>query len=470
VASKWREWIKDRFGLKPIAENVVYRRVAKGAWYFGDGATLLFLLGVLVATGAFMTLTYSPSPDAAYASVRYITEHQRLGWFVRGLHYWSAGLMVVMLFFHLFRQLLVGGYKFPREGTWLIGVFLFFAVLTMAFTGYVLRWDERAVYAVKVVLTMFYYVPLIGEPLVIFVQGGEEIGALTLTRMFSVHVIFVPLLLLFLVGYHLFLVMYHGITSPTERKNPVHSTEQQKKIYKEDAYSEERGEDFYPVTAAKSGTMAMVVFSLVLGLTLIVGPGELQPEANLTAPAFPAEEWWYWWVSGLIALLPPAIAPAVIVALPIVIFLGLVLLPFLDRGPARGIRNRPFWAIFVVICVIGLLYLTDYRRKSPFTGWPLEEPPPLPVGIEVTEQVEEGRILFARYGCNSCHPVAGVGRRVAIDIAELSRRSREEIEEFILQPPEGIAMPAFRGRISEEDLARVVEFCHVVQTFPREQR
>jgi ubiquinol-cytochrome c reductase cytochrome b subunit len=178
MRGKWRAWVADRFGLAPVRENFLKRRVPRDPWYFGDGATLLLLLMVQVVTGAVLALSYTPTPDAAYASVEQITDGQPFGRFLRGLHYWSAGLMVIMLFFHLFRQVLVGGYKFPREGTWLIGVGLFFAVLVMAFTGYVLRWDERAVHAVRVVLHMFYQVPVIGEALVYFVQGGPAIDGL----------------------------------------------------------------------------------------------------------------------------------------------------------------------------------------------------------------------------------------------------------------------------------------------------
>jgi hypothetical protein len=229
------DWALDRFAVKPIEKSLMDRRVAKGAWYHGDGAALFLLFNVLLITGAFLALSYSPSLEGAYPSVRYITDHQTLGWFVRGLHYWSAGLMVVMLVFHLFRQILLGGYKSPREGTWLIGVLLFFAVIATSLLGYVLRWDERAIYGLRVALNLMYRVPWIGESLVLVVQGGPHIGSQTLPRIYAVHVIFVPLLLLALVGYHMYLVVVHGITGPTERARPVASSEEQRRLYKADA-------------------------------------------------------------------------------------------------------------------------------------------------------------------------------------------------------------------------------------------
>lgn len=465
----WRGWIADRFALRPIKREVLDRRVPKAPWYYGDGATLMLLLGVLIATGMAMSLTYSPSPEHAYESVRYITHYQTLGWLVRGLHYWAAGMMVVMLFWHLFRQILLGGYKFPREGTWLVGVLLFFLVLTMAFTGYVLRWDERAVYATTVVLSMLHEVPLVGNALVLFVQGGAEIGSQTLSRIYAVHVVIVPLLLLGFAGFHLYLVIVKGVTAPAERRQPVRSVEEQEAIYKAEAESEERGEQFYPDTAVKSGRMAMAVLALVVVLAVLAGPGVLYPEANLTETSFPAEEWWFWWYSGLIALMPAAIAPIVLVGFPVLVFVLLAALPFIDRGEHRAVRKRPLAVIFVIGCVIALLALSELRSRSPWTGWPDGEVPPVPEGVDLSADAEEGRHLFATYGCGSCHGIAGWGRSVGVDLARLDRRrSRSEMRDFVLAPHAGIAMPAYDGRLSEHELERIIDFIHAAQTFPRE--
>ncbi|MFN7138712.1 MAG: cytochrome b N-terminal domain-containing protein, partial [Limisphaerales bacterium] len=450
-STKWLRWIGDRFGLKRIYEGTLHRRVAKSAWYYGDGATLTLLLGVLVVTGMFMTLTYSPAPDSAYESVRFITERQILGWFVRGLHYWSAGLMVVMLVFHLFRQILVGGYKFPREGTWLVGVILFFGVIVLSFTGYLLRWDERSIYALKVSQHMFSHIPWIGERIVVFIQGGDEPGATTLTRIYAVHVVFVPMIVLLFVAWHIYLVIIHGITSRLEQQQAVHSAGQQRALYRAQAHSRERGENFYPTTIFKSGIMATLVFALAVILTLTLGPKALYPEANLTDVSKPAEEWWFYWYSSLIALLPARIAPWFMVLFPIVLFIVLVALPFVDRTPWRGFKKRIWPGIVVSVCVIGLLYLTDLRRRSPWTGWPNPEPPAIPAGVELSPELERGRHLFAQFGCNSCHAVAGDGPGVALDFGKVHEpMSYNYMRDYVLQPPPGIAMPAYEGRISDE--------------------
>ncbi|MBX3444593.1 MAG: cytochrome b N-terminal domain-containing protein [Planctomyces sp.] len=463
-----RDWIVDRFALRPIYDRLLDRRVPRSPWYAGDGAALMLLLGVQILTGAALSLTYSPAADSAYASVEHITEAQVLGWFVRGLHYWSAGLMVVMLFYHLFRQILLAGYKAPREGTWLIGVLLFFAVLLMSYTGYLLRWDERAVHGVRVTLHMLSRVPMVGESLTLIAQRGPELGPQTLSQLYGLHVVILPLLIVGLTGYHLYLIVQRGTITRAERHQPVETAEHQRELYRTEKTSVRGGEHFFPETAFKSGLMATLVLTAAIALTMFVGAPRLFPEGNLVESSLPAEEWWFWWFSGLIALLPPSIAPWFVVLVPIVAFTVLILLPFVDRGPSRGVKHRPGWAFGVILLIVALLALTDYRRRSPFTGWPDPAPPPIPIGVELTEAAERGRVAFADLGCNSCHPVSGRGRTVGPDLARLTPpRSRLQIEQYVLQPPVEAAMPAYAGRISEEDLSDVVEFCHVAQTFPR---
>lgn len=474
MASPWYKAIFERLGWPTFRDNVLDRRVPTTPWYYGDGASLLLLFGVQVVTGMFLVPSYTPSLDSAYHSVQYITHEQALGWLVRALHYWSGGLMVVMLIVHLFREILVAGYKAPREVTWLSGVCMFFLIIAMSYSGYVLRWDERGIYAVKVLLNMLYYVPWIGEGLVLFVQGGPDLGSNTLSRMFALHVIFIPMMLLALIGFHQYLVILHGVTSRPERKLPVKTAEEQQKVYEHAKESPQFGEVFFPETVAKSGAMAIAVFLFAVSLAVLLGPAELMPEANLVEPAEPAEEWWFWWYSALIALLPPGYAQVFVVAFPIGLFLVLMALPFVDRSSSRGLTRRPLAIGVVVLCVLALVILTDLRRRSAWTGRPGAGPPPVPPQAALSSDVETGRLLFAQFGCTSCHAVGGHGAQVAVDLASLSPpRSHQALREYILQPPPGVAMPAYvdqldRGRLTDEQLEQIVGFCLVAQTFPLE--
>jgi ubiquinol-cytochrome c reductase cytochrome b subunit len=457
----------ERFGLDLIWDNVIARRVPKTPWYHGDGATLIMLLSVQVLTGLVLTLSYSNSTHSSFSSLQHITNFQTMGWFIRGLHYWSSGLMIVMLLFHVFRLIMVGGYKAPREGTWITGVILFFLVWIMAYSGYTLRWNEQAIYAVKVLLNILYRIPLIGDSLVFFVQGGESIGPLTLSRLFALHVIFVPILLIGVVSFHMYLVILHGVTSWAEREAEVETAKEQKEVYDKAAESKVEGEDFFPVTMASSGFMAFVVFLIVLTLTLIWGAPELGEEANLVNDAFPAEEWWFAWYSSIIALLPPWAVTSFVIGFPIILFFLMVLLPFLDRNANRGISARPGWVALVAIFTICLIGLTAYRMRSPWTAWPITSLPKITKTRILTEDQKKGFHLFNKYGCTTCHGVAGEGRTFAVDITKINwLLSKNEIQNFILNPPSEIAMPAYKGRMSDEELRYIVEFVHVFQIQP----
>jgi ubiquinol-cytochrome c reductase cytochrome b subunit len=471
VLSQAWAWVVDRFGLGPIWDQVLDRPVPRSPWYHGDGMALMVLLTILVVTGVCLSLSYCPAMDEAYASVQYITQRQLLGWFIRGLHYWSAGLMVVMLFVHLCRQLILAGYKSPREATWLVGVFLLFIVLTTSLLGYILRWDERGHEGLRVALSTFRSVPLIGHDLVMLVQGGPDVTSLTLTRLFAMHVVVLPLLLFVLIGYHLYLVILQGTTTLGERKEPIETVEEQRELYEEQAESPRRGEVFFPTAVIKISPWSIVMVSAALGLTLTVGPRELMEPANLTASSAASEEWWFAWYSGLIALLPPRAAATFRWLFPVVTFLLLIALPFVDRGPYRGWRSRPVATTLVVVLVLSVLGLSWLRFQSPWTGRPSAAAPAVPLGLVLSEEAERGRMLFPQHGCASCHAVAGSGlSHVGSDLARVDHfYSQAELHRYILHPPPNVAMPAYAGRLTDEDLDDVVAFVLVAQTFPRKQ-
>lgn len=465
-----KKWIFLRFNLESLSNALLHRRVAKVPWYYGDGAALFFLFLVLVLTGSFLALDYSPSPASAYESVVEITFRDRMGWFVRAVHYWSAGMMVIVVLLHVFRQVLLGGYLPPREGTWLMGVGLFLLIITNSFTGYTLRWDERAIYAMRIPLNILYGVPLIGEELVIFVQGGLTLGAKTLSRFYAVHVIFVPLAMISLIGMHLYLVISHGVTTVQERKEvEVETAEEQIKLHEKLKKSRVTGEEFYPSSAIRSQLYSLAVLAIVVLLALSLGPQELGPKANLSETSFPKEEWWFNWYSALAALLPPSIAPIFHWVFPLAVFALLFSLPFVDRGDNRGVWRRPLAVVTAALALIAILGLTNLRMNSPWTAWPTNELPPLPPQAQLSTSASEGRRLFTEYGCFNCHSVGKPGSKFGPDLAGIDTRlSKQELRRYILQPPESVAMPSYEGRIEPGHLDRLADFVLVVQTFPTE--
>jgi quinol-cytochrome oxidoreductase complex cytochrome b subunit len=212
MAAKVMSWLDERLGLTTIYNTVLDRKVPKTNWLFtlGSATAILFLLQAV--TGTFLTVYYVPSPDHAYDSIQYIMNGVAYGWLIRGIHHWGATLMVITVFLHMLRTYYMAAYKYPREVTWLTGVVLLLATLGMGFTGYLLPWNQRSYWATTVGTEIPGTVPFIGPYIARLLRGGTDLSAVTLTRFFSVHIWFLPAIILLLIGVHLYLVIRNGIT------------------------------------------------------------------------------------------------------------------------------------------------------------------------------------------------------------------------------------------------------------------
>jgi len=213
MAEKVYTWIDERLGLSTIYNTVLDRKVPKVNWWYTLGSASLFLFFIQGITGIFLTVYYVPSPDHAYESIQYIMNGVAFGWLIRGIHHWGASLMVLFVFIHMLRTFFYGAYKFPREITWLTGVFLLLATIGMGFTGYLLPWNQRAYWATTVGTEIPGTVPLIGTFIERILRGGTDLSAVTLARFFSIHIWFLPAIILGLISVHLYLVIRIGISA-----------------------------------------------------------------------------------------------------------------------------------------------------------------------------------------------------------------------------------------------------------------
>jgi len=213
MAEKVLTWLDERLGLTTIYDTVLDRKVPKVNWWFTLGSATLFLLVLQIVTGMFLTVYYVPSPDHAYDSIQYIMNDVAFGWLIRGIHHWGASFMVLFVFVHMLRTFYMAAYKYPREITWVTGVFLLLATLGMGFTGYLLPWNQRAYWATTVGTEIPGTVPLIGPFLTRALRGGAELSAVTLARFFSVHIWFLPAIILLLLGIHFYLIIRIGISA-----------------------------------------------------------------------------------------------------------------------------------------------------------------------------------------------------------------------------------------------------------------
>ena len=182
-------------------------------WYYFGGVTL-FLFIIQVFTGILLLFYYRASADQAFESIRFIMSEVRFGWLVRSVHSWSANLMVLAAFIHMFSVFFAKAYRKPRELTWVSGMLLLLLGLGLGFTGYLLPWNELAFFATKVGTDMVSVIPMIGEPFLHFLRGGEEVSGATLARFFGIHVTILPIVFIGMLAIHLIMVQRQGMSEP----------------------------------------------------------------------------------------------------------------------------------------------------------------------------------------------------------------------------------------------------------------
>jgi quinol-cytochrome oxidoreductase complex cytochrome b subunit len=257
-----------RTGLAEAAAAFLDRPVPPGVtWWHTLGSALLALLIVQAVTGTVMALYYVPTPEHAYHSAEYIVTQLPLGELVRGVHKWNSSLIVIVALLHLLRVFAMGAYKFPREWNWVVGVLMLLLIGGFAFTGYLLPWDQKAYWATVVGTKIGSYVPWIGPALERLARGGEQVGVLTLSRFFALHVFFLPGLVTVLAGLHLFMVVRQGIAAPpTGRFSSIREDE----YWEAYESAKARGLPFW-THLVRDVVIILVVLSVGVALALTLG-------------------------------------------------------------------------------------------------------------------------------------------------------------------------------------------------------
>ncbi len=208
-------WVDQRTGATGFLTGMLYRKVPKGTnWFYTLGSATLFAFIVQAVTGVFLAMFYTPSATQAYASISHINNEVPLGALVHGMHKWGSSVMVILIFLHMGRTFFFGAYKYPRELNWVIGVVLLILTMTMAFTGYLLPFDQRSFWASIVGININGTGPIVGPYLSDFLRAGPELGATTLSRFYAIHMLLVPGAIIALIGAHMYLVVKLGTTAP----------------------------------------------------------------------------------------------------------------------------------------------------------------------------------------------------------------------------------------------------------------
>jgi len=345
-----RDWMAERLPLREIEAAIRHKTVPLhrySLWYFLGGMALFFFI-VQVVTGILLLLYYRPSATEAYDSVQFIMTRVPFGWLVRSIHSWSANLMVAAVVVHLASVLYLKAYRRPRELTWVSGVLLFFLTLGFGFTGYLLPWNELAFFATRVGTDIAGAVPLVGEGVVRFLRGGPDVSGATLTRFFGVHVAVLPALATALLGLHLALVQYHGMSVPPSVDAEAARTGRRV-----------RAMPFVPHFAMRDLFGWTVALALLAGLSAFL-PWELGTKADPFAPA-PAgirPEWYFLWTFQALKYMPAHVLGINGELVAILVFglggLALLMLPFLDRGTPQSGRVVT-WAATGALVFMGVM-------------------------------------------------------------------------------------------------------------------
>jgi ubiquinol-cytochrome c reductase cytochrome b subunit len=463
-------WFDRRTGIGSLLHEALDEPIPGGArWAYVFGSVLLFLLISQTITGVFLALYYVPSADRAHTTVAYIVKEVTGGSFLRSLHAYGSSAIVIVVLLHLTQTYLYGAYKGRRELLWISGCVLLALMLAMAFTGYLLPWDQKAYFATTVGTNMATDVPLIGTWLKRFMRGGDEMGTLTVSRFFVAHVFLIPAVLIAFIAAHVYLFRKAGAAGPPSEDpvNPRSPTQR-----------------FYPRQVVMDTVVALVMI-LILGSLAHFMPTELGPKANPADTQYiPRPEWYYLpifqWLKywrGPYAIIGIIVIPAITAAL-------LVLVPFIDRRLERRPWRRPIGvSIFLLILAgfvgMGLMSVRDDQRDpsiakqvakqreetEQFMHEPFEPEPAVgslaAANIALADPLAAaGKKVYESESCDACHGENGVGTAAGPKLSgPIAQKPSEELSDLLRHPSskmiEGEMKPV---DVSDEDLNALVAY------------
>ena len=357
--TRLRAWLDRRVPIQEFLDSQLtgyYAPKNLNIWYYFGGLALLLLL-MQIATGIFLAMFYKNGAATAFDSVEYIMREVRWGWFIRYAHSTGASCFFIVVYLHMFRSLIYGSYRAPRELLWILGVLIYLALMAEAFMGYVLPWGNMSFWGAQVIVNLFGTIPGIGPGLVEWIRGDFGIADPTLNRFFSLHVVAVPLGLLLLVVLHVVALHHVGSNNPDgiDTKGKVDSTGKPLDAIPFHPY--------YTVKDVLSVGVFLLLFSIVLFFAptvagIFLEPANFEPANPLSTPEHIAPVWYFTPYYAILRAVPDQRLGALLMLLAVV---SLFFLPWLDRSPVRSVRYkgapaRVALAAFVM-SFVGLGYL-----------------------------------------------------------------------------------------------------------------
>jgi ubiquinol-cytochrome c reductase cytochrome b subunit len=331
-------WIDARFPMtKLIKEHATEYYASKNFnFWYGFGVIATFVLVLQLVTGIFLTMNYKPSSAEAFASVEYIMRDVEWGWLIRYLHSTGASAFFIVVYLHMFRGLLYGSYKKPRELVWIIGMFIYLALMAEAFFGYLLPWGNMSYWGAQVIVSLFGAVPVIGNDLAEWIRGDFYISDITLNRFFAFHVIAVPLMLVLLVVVHIMALHEVGSNNPDGIEIKEHKGPDGHPI---------DGVAFHPYHTSKD-LVIVIIFLIVFSAVVFFAPdmggyflehANFEPADPLRTPEHIAPVWYFTPFYAILRAVPNKLVGVALMGSAVLL---LFFLPWLDRCRVKSIRYR----------------------------------------------------------------------------------------------------------------------------------
>ena len=365
-------WVDERFPLTSTWKQHLSEYYAPknfNFWYF-FGSLAMVVLVIQIVSGIFLTMHYKPDADQAFASVEYIMRDVPSGWVIRYVHSTGASMFFVVVYLHMFRGLIYGSYRKPRELLWIVGMLIYLCLMAEAFFGYLLPWGQMSYWGAQVIVNLFGAVPFIGPDLAIWIRGDYVVSDVTLNRFFAFHVIAVPLVLLGLVAAHLVALHEVGSNNPDgieikKKKNPVTGVPLD-------------GIPFHPYYTVKD-IFGVIVFLMVFTVIVFFAPemggyfleyNNFIPADSLATPAHIAPVWYFTPFYSILRAIPPLFGsqfPGVLAMGASVVIM--FLLPWLDRSAVRSIRYRGLLYKVVLAIFVVVFFVLGYLGTVPTNVW-----------------------------------------------------------------------------------------------------
>jgi ubiquinol-cytochrome c reductase cytochrome b subunit len=453
-------WLDHRLKLgasiRETVEHPVPRNTASWLYVFGSAALTVFLLQIV--TGILLALIYVPSAGEAWNSLQVLDHTISLGWFIRALHGWGSNFMIAIVLVHMTQVFLFGAYKYPRELTWILGVFLLLVTLAMGFTGQVMRFDQDAYWGLGIGASIVSRVPLVGPWLVTLLLGGPIIAGATLSRFFAMHVFMIPGLLIAFVSLHVLLVLKLGINE-WPMPGRIVRRETYLREYRELVHGD--GEPFVPFAVWKDILFSGVILLGIAACAFFFGPfgpgGQPDPTIIQTAPR---PDFFFLWLYAVLSFLPPAAETPLLMIGPVIAIALLLGLPFFAGEGEKSWRRRPVAVLSILLTAVTLGALTQLGLHTPWSpvmnAWS-SDPIPSHYLAGRTALERRGALVLQAKQCHNCHSLDGIGgkRGPALDTVAV-RLTPDQLIRQVIQG--GGNMPAYGKNLSPAETTALVAF------------